>query len=63
MKFEENMDILISYLFLESVLEFGKWYDWKYANYANWRNLRIFNLTTLQSQKVIQKVDLKWKGV
>ena len=44
--FKWNRDILISNMISESISDFGKWSNWKYANYANWR---IFSLTTSQN--------------
>ena len=46
------MDILNSNLLSESIS------DW---TYANWRNWRIFSLTSSQSPKLIPKADLKWE--
>ena len=49
------MYILISNLLSVSIFDFGKWSNWKYAY------LRIFSLTTSQSQNLIPKADLKWE--
>ena len=61
LKHNRNMDILISNLLVESILDFGKWQNRNFANYANWRNLRNFSLTTSQSLKLIPAADMKWK--
>ena len=51
--YNRNMDILISNLLSETILDFGKWSNGKYAN------ARILRLTTSRSQKLIPKADLK----
>ena len=45
--YNRYMDLLISKLLSKSILDFGKWSNWKYAN----TYLRIFSLTTSQSPK------------
>ena len=49
------MDILISNLLSESILDFEKWPNGKYAN------THIFCLATSQSPKLIPKAHLKWE--
>ena len=56
--YNRNIDFLISKLLSKSILDFGKWSNWKYAN----TYLRIFSLTTSRSPKLILKAVLKWEG-
>ena len=55
-----NINILISNLLSESILDFGEWSNWKYANYGIWCNWRNVSMTTSQNPKMIPKADLKW---
>ena len=45
-------------LLSKSILDFGKWENWKYAN----TYLHIFSLTTSRSPNLISKAVLKWEG-
>ena len=56
--YNRNMDLLISKLLSKSILDVGKWSNWKYAN----TYLHIFSLTTSGSPKLISKAVLKWEG-
>ena len=52
------MDLLISKLLSKSILDLGKWSNWKYAN----KYFCIFSLITSWSPKLISKAVLKWEG-
>ena len=56
--YNRNVDLLISKLLSKSILNFGKWSNWKYVN----TYFRIFSLTTSRSPKLILKAVLKWEG-
>ena len=53
------MELLISKLFLKSIMDFGKWSNGKYTNNLKYKFACIFSLTNSQCPKLILKAVLK----